>query len=163
MSEPELGPDTHRHRPRQVLKKARCTSYIVVELPGKKFRLYRIFKSSQEFSTRPDSKQYTHVCRMSVGYAGRRAERQNPRIVQARPPRRTRPQPKASANFGEGPGRLRLTMGRPKPVHATASAASSLRARAGRIIGGIGSVNKEHRQPELARPSPFDFLFPSPG
>ena len=31
----------NEHRPRQILKKARCTKYVIVELPGGKFRLHK--------------------------------------------------------------------------------------------------------------------------
>ena len=69
------GIPNNEHRPRQILKKARCTKYyVIVELPGGKFRLHkggeegcwmgrrRIFRNSREFSTRPDKSEYTHVC-----------------------------------------------------------------------------------------------------
>ena len=68
------GMPNNEHRPRQILKKARCTKYVIVELPGGKFRLHkggeegcwmgrrRIFRNSREFSTRPDKSEYTHVC-----------------------------------------------------------------------------------------------------
>ena len=68
----------NEHRPsRQILKKARCTKYVIVELPGGKFKLRkggeegcwmgrrRIFRNSREFSTRPDKSEYTHVRRGS--------------------------------------------------------------------------------------------------
>ena len=31
------GTPNNEHRPRQILKKARCTKYVIVELPGGKF------------------------------------------------------------------------------------------------------------------------------
>ena len=31
------GIPNNEHRPRQILKKARCTKYVIVELPGGKF------------------------------------------------------------------------------------------------------------------------------
>ena len=94
------GIPNNEHRPRQILKKARCTKYyVIVELPGGKFRLHkggeegcwmgrrRIFRNSREFSTRPDKSEYTTCACCAT--AGRL-----PRIVPA--PRRRPGTPRES-------------------------------------------------------------------
>ena len=75
-SEGELRALVEQRRPRQLLKKARVTKFLIVELPGRKYRLHnggeagcwlgrrRRLKSSREFSSRPDRSEYTHVCRL---------------------------------------------------------------------------------------------------
>ena len=99
-SEPELGPEVHRRPPKQLLKKSRCSSPIMVELPRKKFRLHkggqagwwmgrrRCLRTRENFRR---DRRATNIPTFA-GYVGRRARVRDPRPVLrtrgTKPPRR---------------------------------------------------------------------------